>query len=364
MTELRLCEEYPAQTLLAPTIDVLLAPVQSAAHWVQQHRGAASLIYADPPFATGARFPLRLGGQASSLARFDDLEGDASTLVESLHEELAAMVAALEPRGSLLLHCDPRTSPYFAVALDGLLGSGERRRGSRSAGFRNELVWAYGLGGSSPTSWPRKHDSILWYSRGAEWTFEAPRIPASSARMKGQDKKMTDVLNIPSLNNMAAERSGYPTQKPLELLELLVDAHTQAGALVFDPFAGSGTTGVACSRLGRACVLSDHSEDAVAVCRGRLLIAGAGVRIWRRTSAVGSLSRGVGAGCSEAGGWHLAVQGDLDPAGCLRARRWVVLPTRSPGRCDDPWSTEADAGPTWFWRTGDVGATAAVSPAD
>src|SRR5688572_11608391 len=140
---------------------------------------------------------------------------------------------ALKPNGSILLHCDWRTCHHFRVMLDDLLGP-ER--------FVNHLIWRYGLGGSSPRRFARKHDDILFYARSDDYFFDPPRVPATSNRMKGMTKKASDVIDIPSINNMALERAGYPTQKPLALLELLIGACCPPDGSVLDPFCGSGTT--------------------------------------------------------------------------------------------------------------------------
>jgi DNA modification methylase len=137
-------------------------------------------------------------------------------------------------------------------------------------GFVNHLIWTYGLGGSSPRRFARKHDDILFYAKGEDYFFDPPRVPATSNRMKGQMKKATDVIDIPTINNMAAERVGYPTQKPLALLELLVGACCPEGGVVLDPFCGSGTTLVAARKLGRDAIGIDINADAVAIAGGRL----------------------------------------------------------------------------------------------
>src|SRR5690606_14779178 len=101
-----------------------------------------------------------------------------------------------------------------------------------------------------------------------------PLVPATSRRMAGRMKKATDVLAIPAINNMAAERTGYPTQKPLALLEVLVRACCPPGGTVLDPCCGSGTTLVAAVRTGRRAVGCDLSPEAVRIAQERLGRAG------------------------------------------------------------------------------------------
>ena len=95
-------------------------------------------------------------------------------------------------------------------------------------------------------------------------------VPATSNRMKGMLKKATDVLDVPAINNMARERTGWPTQKPLALLELLVRACCPPGGRVLDPMCGSGTTLVAAANTGRRSIGLDRLADAVSIARTRL----------------------------------------------------------------------------------------------
>ena len=168
---------------------------------------------------------------------------------------------ALSDDGSILLHCDWRTCHHLRLMLDELLGPDR---------FINHLIWSYGLGGSSRRRFARKHDDILFYARSDDYYFEPPLVEATSNRMKGQLKKATDVIDIPSINNMAAERVGYPTQKPLALLELLIGACCPKGGVVLDPFCGSGTTLVAAARLERRAIGIDTGAEAITLARERL----------------------------------------------------------------------------------------------
>lgn len=216
---------------------------------------SVDLVYADPPFNTGKP-------QTGSGGRYDDHWPSASAWVDWLRPRLEATLPKIKPTGSVLLHLDWRTSHHARLLLDDLLGPDR---------FINHLVWAYGLGGSSPRRFARKHDDILWYCLDPDhYWFEAPKVPATSRRMRGLEKKATDVLDIPAINNMAAERTGYPTQKPLALLQMLVGACCPPGGTVLDPCCGSGTALVAAAQLGRAWVGGDLNPDAVEIARKRL----------------------------------------------------------------------------------------------
>jgi site-specific DNA-methyltransferase (adenine-specific) len=207
------------------------------------------LVYLDPPFNTGV---VKSGANGT----FGDRWANVGDYVAFLRPRIAEMHRALKPTGSILLHCDWRTCHHLRALLEEIFGP---------ENFVNHVIWSYGLGGSSPRRFARKHDDILFYGRSSGYHFNPPMVPATSVRMKGKRKKATDVIEIPAINNMAAERVGYPTQKPLALLELLVRACSPPGGLVLDPFCGSGTTLVAAQALGRRFLGVDSGADAVAV---------------------------------------------------------------------------------------------------
>jgi DNA modification methylase len=238
-----------------------------AQDWLE---GAASLtpasidlFYADPPFNTGET-------QVDRAGRYEDSWPATAAYIRWLRERLIITAPALKPSACVLLHVDFRVCHHVRLLLDDLLGADR---------FVNHLVWSYGLGGSSPRRFARKHDDILFYCIDPDrYYFEPPMVPATSARMAGQLKKSTDVLcvpavdvlDVPTINNMAKERTGYPTQKPLALLELLVKACCPPGGTVLDPCCGSGTTLVAAWMNGRKAIGFDINPDAVAITRGRL----------------------------------------------------------------------------------------------
>lgn len=225
------------------------------------------LVYLDPPYGTGRDF-----------GAYDDYWADGRNgLMNYLARRIEKIRHVMAENSSILVHIDPKISHEIGRLLDELFGPGDRDGNADRPGYRNELIWVYGLGGSSRSRYPRKHDVIYWYTKGSEWTFTPPQVPATSTRMKGLKKKQPDVfatggdiMDIPTINNMAKERSGYPTQKPLALLEQLVAAHSNPGDWVLDPFCGSGTTIVAARNLGRNAVGIDIGDQAVKTARERL----------------------------------------------------------------------------------------------
>jgi len=227
--------------------------------------GSIDLLYADLPFATGStkRTPpnAKRAGRTVNASYADTFAG-SDGFIGWLRPRLLATLPALRPTACILLHLDWRTCHHARLLLDDLLGP---------ACFVNHLIWSYGLGGSSPRRFARKHDDILFYARTpGKHYFDPPRVPTTSNLLRGKSKKMTDVLAIASINNMARERTGYPTQKPLALLDVLVRACSPTGGTVLDPCCGSGTTLVAATLAGRKGIGIDRSAQAIAVARKRI----------------------------------------------------------------------------------------------
>lgn len=216
---------------------------------------AFDLAYLDPPFNTGET-------QRAAAGEFPDRWPTTADYLDFIRPRICEVIRHLKPHGSILLHCDWRTVHHLRLMLDELLGP-ER--------FINHLIWQYGLGGSSPRRFARKHDDILFYARSDQYYFNPPKVPATSRRMKGRMKKATDVLDIPAINNMSSERTGYPTQKPLALLELLIHACSPEHGIILDPFCGSGTTLLAAQRTRRRFLGIDRNPGAVQIARSRLV---------------------------------------------------------------------------------------------
>jgi site-specific DNA-methyltransferase (adenine-specific) len=248
--------------------------------------GCVDLVYIDPPFGTGqvrrlgsirtgvgTRERVGFGGRrypfevVSDYRYRDDMS--LSEYLEFLRQCLSEVHRVLRTTGSLYLHLDFHAAHYARVLLDELFGP-ER--------FLNEVIWAYDYGGRAKDRWPRKHDNILWYSKSARWTFnmaDIDRIPYMAPGLVGPDKASrgklpTDTWWLTIVPTNSAERTGYPTQKPLKLLERIVRASSNPGELVADFFCGSGTTGVAAKGLGRRYLLVDDNPDAVRITTERL----------------------------------------------------------------------------------------------
>jgi site-specific DNA-methyltransferase (adenine-specific) len=244
----------------------------------------ARLVYIDPPFNTGKvqkRERIRVSATDAAGARggFGGRRYDVVEKVESgsyddafedfeafLMPRIEAGLRCLTPDGSLFVHLDCREVHYVKVALD-------RDR------FMNEIIWAYDFGGRPKNRWPSKHDTILWYSLDPDdYVFnfdEMDRIPYMAPGLVSKEKAErgktpTDVWWHTIVPTNGREKTGYPTQKPLGVLNRIVKVHSKPGDVVLDFFAGSGTTGHAAALHDRRFVLIDDNPEAVQVAAERL----------------------------------------------------------------------------------------------
>ena len=244
------------------------------------------LIYIDPPFNTGRqqrrkrlrtvrdddgdrtgfqgkRFRSELLGERAFDDRFDDYLG-------FLRPRLEQAKRVLTQDGSLFFHVDYREVHYCKLLLDDIFG--------RDC-FMNEIIWAYDYGGRSKSRWPAKHDNILWYVMDPDnhvFNYDAiDRIPYMAPGLvtpekAARGKTPTDVWWLTIVSPTGKEKTGYPTQKPLKLLERIIAVHSDEGDHVLDFFAGTGTTGVAAAQLGRHFTLIDNNPEALALMQQRL----------------------------------------------------------------------------------------------
>ncbi|MFN8523804.1 MAG: site-specific DNA-methyltransferase [Chloroflexota bacterium] len=244
------------------------------------------LIYVDPPFNTGQprrlqrlsatadpggsrrgygdrRYRTSVRGEISYDDAFDDY-------LAFLKPRLAEAHRVLAHSGSLYFHIDYREVHYCKILLDQIFG----RRA-----FLNEIIWAYDYGARTRRRWPAKHDNILVYVKDpSAYTFNydaLDRIPYLAPGLVGPEKAArgktpTDTWWHTIVAPQSRERTGYPTQKPLAILERIVRASSNPGETVLDFFAGSGTTGEAAATLGRRFILVDNHPAALRTMRARL----------------------------------------------------------------------------------------------
>ena len=219
-----------------------------------------TLAYIDPPFNTGKSQKIH-GIEYND--KFEDY-------LSFLKKRLVLLWEALTDNGSLFVHLDWREVHYVKVMMDELFGRDK---------FMNEIIWAYDYGGRPKSYWPRKHDNILWYVKNPkDYIFnydEMDRIPYMSPGLVGKEKAAkgktpTDVWWHTIVPTNSKERVGYPTQKPLGILNRIVKIHSNPYDWVIDIFAGSGSFGEAAVSNYRDVVLVDNNPEAINIMSDRL----------------------------------------------------------------------------------------------
>jgi len=273
------------------------------------------LIYLDPPFFTGKvqrgvvkanawtpeamevsyddsrAFWSKQGYSVSApgwLKELGRLRPDFAKYLYYMRLRLQQCHRVLKQTGSIYLHCDEKASHYLKMIMDEIFGW---------ENFRNELVWCY-KGGNATNKFRKKHDIILFYTKSSKYTFnsDAIRIPYSEKIQAvahtdpdgrryyktGQNESGKVYLHpdgqlpydwwddIPSSTaSHGNEMLGYPTQKPLTLLERVINASSRPNDVLLDPFCGCGTAVVAAQKLGRKWIGIDASNQAISATQSR-----------------------------------------------------------------------------------------------
>ena len=239
---------------------------------------SVDLIYIDPPFNSNRNYEVFWGDTGERRA-FEDRFGDADAYIQYMRPRIVEMYRVLKKTGSFYYHCDWHASHYVKILLDQVFGFNN---------FQNEIIWHYTGGGRSKSHFSRKHDSIFFYTKSDSYTFnvDAIRVPyketsgyAQGGIVSASGKKympnplgtpVDDVWDIPIINPLSKERLGYPTQKPLSLLERIILASSNKDDVVLDAFCGCGTALVASQKLGRKWIGIDISPTACRVMAQRL----------------------------------------------------------------------------------------------
>lgn len=228
----------------------------------QMEDNSIDLIYCDILYNTGRKF-----------ADFEDNLGTHEEAIKWYEPRLVEMKRVLEDTGTIYLHCDYRLAHYLKAKMDEVFGLDN---------FRNEIIWHYKTSPRRKNDFGSRHDTILRYSKTSDYVFNADqvRIPYALSAPRGYAKEryyhelgkvMGDVWEINAIaQNDKTERVGYSTQKPKELLEIIIKASSNKGDIVADFFCGSGTTGVAAKELGRNYILCDVNPKAVEISEMRL----------------------------------------------------------------------------------------------
>ena len=264
------------------------------------------LIYLDPPFNSNTNYAAPIGSAAAGAEFKDtwtlsDIDNAWLDLIETKYPVLNRVIHAamtnsdksyliymaarllemkriLKDTGSIYLHCDPTMSHSLKLVMDAVFGKGS---------FRNEIVWYYKGNSIAKKLFPSKHDTLLYYALQNP-TFNPIYVPYAESTLRrynhtdedgrrykisalrdgkqekvymGEGKMVDSVWDIPVIRKKK-ERTGYPTQKPLALLDRIIKASSNVGDVVFDPFCGCATTCVAADRLQRDWIGIDISGKA------------------------------------------------------------------------------------------------------
>lgn len=249
------------------------------------------MVYLDPPFFSQKIQTLR--NSKGKQFEFSDVWDSRDAYLKYMRERLIELKRVLKKSGSIFLHCDSSASHYLKVLMDEVFGENN---------FQNEIIWTYRRWSNSRKGLLPAHQTIFFYSKSNRFSFnyeygeyspttnldqilqERERNDCGKSIYKrgddgtvvlAKEKKgvpISDVWEIPFLNPKAKERTGYPTQKPIELLERIIRISTNEGDCVLDPFCGSGTTLVAAKLLGRKYIGIDTNPDAIELCKERIAV--------------------------------------------------------------------------------------------
>ena len=269
------------------------------------------LIYIDPPFFSNANYNVLFGDQNEVRSFSDIWKGGMPSYLIWLNARLLEMKRLLKPTGSLYVHLDWHASHYVKIEMDKIFGYDN---------FKNNIVWCYKTRQFSKRYWNKKHDDILFYTKGDEYTFNwddpdvlEPYAESTVKKYKSKDEKghyrlcgrgikgspiksakdvdpkwektnpelvvrnylgngyaPSDYFNIDIVNQVAHERIGYPTQKPEELIKKIILASSKPNDVVADFFCGGGTLPTTAQKLGRKWIGCDQSRVAVAITQSRI----------------------------------------------------------------------------------------------
>jgi len=259
--------------------------------------GKINLIYIDPPFASDRkynfRYKMKLDGSEwdkketiiEELVYRDTWGKGLDSYLQMMYDRLVLMRELLADNGSIYVHLDWHVGHYVKLLMDEIFGK---------ENFRNEIAWCTTGASRVEKNYPRKHDTLLFYSKTDKNVFNKDdiRIPYAEGSLDranrnviargGMDFEKIELnvkgkvpedfwLDIQRAARYPGEVVGYPTQKSLKLLERIIKASSNKNDIVADFFCGSGTTGTVAEKLGRRWIMADLSKFAIHTSRKRLL---------------------------------------------------------------------------------------------
>ncbi len=306
----------------------------SACAYLRANNIQVDLVYIDPPFASGADYAkkvyLRRNPKiAETLAKArEELDNDDMRTFEAkmygdiwekekylnwMYENLMAIKSVMSPTASIYVHLDWHIGHYVKVLMDEIFGEGS---------FRNEIIWAYRIQGISKDCWPKKHDTIFYYSLNPNVAvfnpekeievYERPFIDTkcTSPDLKKLSQKQREAIQSSLKDNTpfkdylkpllfnkyttevyvrdvwdcddtkplisgSSEYTDYKTQKPEGLLKRIIKASSNEGMIVADFFGGSGVTAAVAHKTGRRFIHVDINSNSITTARDRLVKEGA-----------------------------------------------------------------------------------------
>lgn len=265
--------------------------LQVMSHMLKEYRGKIDLIYIDPPFDSKADYKRKIevkgiGKTMSDSSSFEEKQyGDIWTndeYLQFMYERFILMRELLSDTGSIYVHCDWHKVHFLRMLLDEVFGPNN---------FLNEIVWSYKTGGVSKSTFARKHDTILFYSKTSNYSFNTQYYKSYQAKKYNFSEKYPELWDeekqqwyhnavcrdvwedifVLGTETEISEKTNYPTQKPEALLRRIILASSNPGDIVFDCFMGSGTTQAVAMKLGRRFIGADINLGAVQTTTKRLL---------------------------------------------------------------------------------------------
>lgn len=263
--------------------------LQVMSHLLKDYRGKVDLIYIDPPFDSKADYKKKVFIRKNSVNNdpsvFEEKQyGDLWTndeCLQFLYERMLLLRELLSERGTIYVHCDWHKVHHIRCILDEIFGP---------SNFINEVIWQYFMGGKGAKEFAKKHDNILVYAKNKGkhkfnkfnikryYDFVPSLKDDSENGQTGKDEigywgmvGCPDVWQIKGVFNMGSEYTGYPTQKPEELMERILKASSDENDLVLDCFMGSGSFITQAIKMNRRYIGADINLGAIQIATKRLL---------------------------------------------------------------------------------------------
>lgn len=292
----------------------------SACAYLKEQGITVDLVYIDPPFASGADYAkkvyIRKNPKLAEKVAAAEQEMDIDELkafeekmygdiwkkedyLNWMYENLMAIKSVMSDTASIYVHLDSNIGHYVKILMDEVFGQDK---------FLNEIIWKYESGGRPEKFFAKKHDNIYWYSKNADYTFDAEDIGELRGAKKRNNMKKgidedgrayfsiksndkiykyyedeyvtpDDVWNLSHLQQQDPERLGYATQKPEKLLQRIIKASSNKEMIVADFFGGSGVTAKVANDLKRTFIHVDIGINSIQTVRDRLKAAKANFQI-------------------------------------------------------------------------------------